>query len=52
MGGEMLLIAPEDAHRTVYAAVAAGKPANVGPECRICAHKDCAWRREPPVVET
>ena len=52
MGGEMLLIAPEDAHRTVYAAVAAGKPANVGPECRICAHKDCVWRREPPVVET
>lgn len=51
MGGEMLLIAPEDAHRTVYAAIAAGKPANVGPDCRICAHRECAWRREPPVVE-
>lgn len=50
MRSEMLLIAPEDAGRTVYGAVAAGKPLDVGPDCRICAHRGCDWRREAPVV--
>ncbi|MEM7523741.1 MAG: short-chain fatty acyl-CoA regulator family protein, partial [Pseudomonadota bacterium] len=51
MASEMALFDADGAARTIYAALAAGKPADVGAECRICAHQECRWRREASVVE-
>ncbi|MEM8754971.1 MAG: short-chain fatty acyl-CoA regulator family protein, partial [Pseudomonadota bacterium] len=51
MSADMLIFDPAAAAASVYAALAAGKPADVGPDCRICAHQACRWRREPSVLE-
>lgn len=52
MGAEMLILDMPAAAESVYAAAAAGRPAEVGAECRICGHAACPWRREPSVLET
>ncbi|MEM7545312.1 MAG: helix-turn-helix domain-containing protein [Pseudomonadota bacterium] len=50
MAAEMLLFDMPSAAKTTYGATGAGKPLQVGPDCRICSWRDCAWRREDAVV--
>ncbi len=50
MAGDMLAMTAESAAGTAYAAAAGAAPEPVGPECRICPHAACPWRREPAAV--
>jgi predicted transcriptional regulator/transcriptional regulator with XRE-family HTH domain len=47
---DLLVFDPESLDGSVYEAVMSGQPTPVGATCRLCAHFDCAWRREPAAV--
>lgn len=48
---DMLVMNRNDAQDTVYRYLMYGATTPVGSACRICAHRDCAWRREEPVID-
>lgn len=50
MTADMLVMAPDAAKTTAYAPALARKAEAAGPDCRICAHAHCPWRREPAVI--
>ncbi|WP_340108691.1 helix-turn-helix domain-containing protein [Pikeienuella sp. HZG-20] len=53
MATDMLVLDPDAIEGAAYAALTAAgaaPPEPVGPDCRICAHDACPWRREPPIT--
>lgn len=50
MRADMLALDPDAAKTTAYAPALAAGADPIGPDCRICAHGDCRWRREPAVM--
>jgi transcriptional regulator with XRE-family HTH domain len=48
---DMLVMNRNDAQDTVYRYLMYGATTPVGSACRICAHRECGWRREEPIID-